>query len=297
MFESRLTILGHIQRGGSPTSFDRTLAARLALEAVEELAATGPARYWLAGYRHHGDAHRGGRGPAASVQSGDVPVRGNPGGVRRTRNRLKCSPTGAVGGYAGPGTGRSVDRVLGIALRGHAPFRPRRPGVPAGRSPERMPACLWLWGSCSSGRPGPRRHSPGPHGQLRGAHRFRVACAHFPLAGPDRLGCVPGGPRSVPSPARRGRSSGSRRDLGQSPRRPPRDLQRHPAFRIVPRDRASLRATCASRRLSFISVVRLRARCREVRAVSNFSCALNNSARARSECAAPRQFRICLYAA
>jgi 6-phosphofructokinase 1 len=38
-FESRLTILGHIQRGGSPTAFDRLLAARLAAKAVEELAA------------------------------------------------------------------------------------------------------------------------------------------------------------------------------------------------------------------------------------------------------------------
>lgn len=38
-FESRLTVLGHIQRGGSPTHFDRTTAARFALKAVEELAA------------------------------------------------------------------------------------------------------------------------------------------------------------------------------------------------------------------------------------------------------------------
>jgi 6-phosphofructokinase 1 len=38
-FESRLTVLGHIQRGGPPTSADRTLAARLGLHAVEELAA------------------------------------------------------------------------------------------------------------------------------------------------------------------------------------------------------------------------------------------------------------------
>jgi 6-phosphofructokinase 1 len=36
-FELRLTILGHIQRGGSPTAFDRLLAARLAAKAVEEL--------------------------------------------------------------------------------------------------------------------------------------------------------------------------------------------------------------------------------------------------------------------
>lgn len=37
-FESRLTILGHIQRGGSPTAFDRLLAARLAAKGIEELA-------------------------------------------------------------------------------------------------------------------------------------------------------------------------------------------------------------------------------------------------------------------
>jgi 6-phosphofructokinase 1 len=37
-FEVRLTVLGHIQRGGSPTHFDRTTAARFALKAVEELA-------------------------------------------------------------------------------------------------------------------------------------------------------------------------------------------------------------------------------------------------------------------
>ena len=38
-FESRLTILGHIQRGGSPTAFDRLLASQLGARAVEELAA------------------------------------------------------------------------------------------------------------------------------------------------------------------------------------------------------------------------------------------------------------------
>jgi len=41
-FESRLTILGHIQRGGSPTAFDRLLAARLGARAAEELAAGRP---------------------------------------------------------------------------------------------------------------------------------------------------------------------------------------------------------------------------------------------------------------
>lgn len=33
--ETRVTVLGHIQRGGSPTAFDRVLASRLGAEAVE----------------------------------------------------------------------------------------------------------------------------------------------------------------------------------------------------------------------------------------------------------------------
>ncbi len=38
-FESRVTILGHIQRGGRPSAFDRLLASRLGVAAVEELRA------------------------------------------------------------------------------------------------------------------------------------------------------------------------------------------------------------------------------------------------------------------
>lgn len=38
-FEIRLTILGHIQRGGSPTAFDRLLATRMGVAAVEHLLA------------------------------------------------------------------------------------------------------------------------------------------------------------------------------------------------------------------------------------------------------------------
>lgn len=34
-FKTRVTILGHIQRGGSPTAFDRLLAARMGVKAVE----------------------------------------------------------------------------------------------------------------------------------------------------------------------------------------------------------------------------------------------------------------------
>ncbi|MDI3471862.1 MAG: 6-phosphofructokinase 1 [Thermotogaceae bacterium] len=36
-YETRITILGHIQRGGSPTSFDRLLASRLGTDAVQSL--------------------------------------------------------------------------------------------------------------------------------------------------------------------------------------------------------------------------------------------------------------------
>ena len=37
--ETRATVLGHIQRGGEPTAFDRVLATRLGLAAVESAAA------------------------------------------------------------------------------------------------------------------------------------------------------------------------------------------------------------------------------------------------------------------
>jgi len=36
-FTTRVTILGHIQRGGSPTAFDRMLASRLGVKAVQAL--------------------------------------------------------------------------------------------------------------------------------------------------------------------------------------------------------------------------------------------------------------------
>ncbi len=33
--EARTTVLGHVQRGGSPTAFDRVLATRFGLNAIE----------------------------------------------------------------------------------------------------------------------------------------------------------------------------------------------------------------------------------------------------------------------
>jgi 6-phosphofructokinase 1 len=41
-FELRVTILGHVQRGGAPTFFDRMLASRLGAAAVERLVAGEP---------------------------------------------------------------------------------------------------------------------------------------------------------------------------------------------------------------------------------------------------------------
>lgn len=39
--ESRITVLGHVQRGGSPVAFDRVLATRLGIAAIEEAARGG----------------------------------------------------------------------------------------------------------------------------------------------------------------------------------------------------------------------------------------------------------------
>ena len=39
-YETRVTVLGHIQRGGSPSPFDRILSTRFGVKAVE-LIATG----------------------------------------------------------------------------------------------------------------------------------------------------------------------------------------------------------------------------------------------------------------
>lgn len=40
--DTRVTILGHVQRGGAPSAFDRTMSTRLGVEAVRELLESGP---------------------------------------------------------------------------------------------------------------------------------------------------------------------------------------------------------------------------------------------------------------
>jgi len=49
-YEIRATILGHVQRGGAPTAFDRLLATRLGAAAVNELMAGHAAV--MVGLRH-----------------------------------------------------------------------------------------------------------------------------------------------------------------------------------------------------------------------------------------------------
>ena len=36
-YEVRVSVLGHMQRGGAPSCFDRVLASRMGLRAIEEL--------------------------------------------------------------------------------------------------------------------------------------------------------------------------------------------------------------------------------------------------------------------
>ena len=43
--DMRVTILGHVQRGGSPTAYDRVLASRLGFAAVEAAEAGGHGIY------------------------------------------------------------------------------------------------------------------------------------------------------------------------------------------------------------------------------------------------------------
>ena len=48
-YDTKVTIIGHLQRGGSPTCFDRVLASRLGNGAVEALIAAKPQKNVMAG--------------------------------------------------------------------------------------------------------------------------------------------------------------------------------------------------------------------------------------------------------
>ena len=71
-YESRATVLGHIQRGGTPTAFDRVLATRLGLAAVDAANESALGRH--AGAARH--AHRAGAAVATRSRTcGPCPSR------------------------------------------------------------------------------------------------------------------------------------------------------------------------------------------------------------------------------
>ena len=74
-FETRATVLGHIQRGGTPTAFDRVLATRLGLAAID--AAHERALRHDAGAAGHedraGPARRRGRASCARCRTTSTP--------------------------------------------------------------------------------------------------------------------------------------------------------------------------------------------------------------------------------
>ena len=65
-FETRATVLGHIQRGGTPTAFDRVLATRLGLAADgrRQRGSLGHDARAEGNQDRAGGAERGGGGPA-----------------------------------------------------------------------------------------------------------------------------------------------------------------------------------------------------------------------------------------
>ena len=75
-FDTRVTVLGHVQRGGTPTARDRFLATRLGLRAAE-LAGAGGGGGWLPSGNEIVDSrsrsHRSPpRAPAAWIEAGRV---------------------------------------------------------------------------------------------------------------------------------------------------------------------------------------------------------------------------------
>nr|WP_279384574.1 6-phosphofructokinase [Geotalea toluenoxydans] len=56
-FETRVTVLGHYQRGGAPTVFDRLLASRLGKNAVDLLLAGKKGSWWVSPTTPSSPAH------------------------------------------------------------------------------------------------------------------------------------------------------------------------------------------------------------------------------------------------
>ncbi len=98
--EARTTVLGHVQRGGTPSAFDRWLATRFGLHAIDAVhEGDFGTMVALRGYRHRPRPDRRGHRPAED---------GRPEAVRGGRGllRLTAAPeegTAAPEGATGPG--------------------------------------------------------------------------------------------------------------------------------------------------------------------------------------------------
>ena len=103
-YESRATVLGHIQRGGTPTAFDRVLATRLgvaAINAADEGKLGRHARPARHPHRARG-AVGGGRGPA----------HGHDRGLRRGRGLLRLAGGAAFLERRGRAAAQLIDERL-----------------------------------------------------------------------------------------------------------------------------------------------------------------------------------------
>ena len=87
-YESRMTILGHVQRGGTPTAFDRVLATRFGVAAVDAVMRRRVRPDGRAA--RHGDHARAARRGAARAQAA------RPRPVRDRRGVLRMSVDGAA---------------------------------------------------------------------------------------------------------------------------------------------------------------------------------------------------------
>ena len=83
--EARAVVLGHVQRGGTPTAFDRWLATRFGLHAIDAVH-DGDFGHDDGAARHQDRARAADRGDRRAQA-------GRPPGVRRGRGLLRLSPS------------------------------------------------------------------------------------------------------------------------------------------------------------------------------------------------------------
>ncbi len=108
-FESRMTILGHVQRGGTPTAFDRVLATRFGVAAVDAVA-DGDFGRMVALHGTEIDARPARRGAARAQAARPRPLRDRRGVLRMSRN---APATHQDRGHDRPGERRHRDRSPG----------------------------------------------------------------------------------------------------------------------------------------------------------------------------------------